>query len=108
LGAVYDVLYGDKDLHNEVLMKHVTEVHFFGSLAIARGGNPTHRLQFAIQGPMALSEFLSFIQIPPDKVQLAMVNHKAVRRDYMIHPGDRVALFPEEYPVYPDWKEFRS
>ena len=39
-------------------MKDVTEVHLFGSLAIAQGGNPTHQLQFAIQAPMALSDFL--------------------------------------------------
>ena len=88
-------------------MKDVTEVHLFGSLAIAQGRNPSHQLQFAMQGSMALSELLNYIQIPFDKVQLAMVNHKAVPRDYMVHPGDRVALFPKEYPIYPDWKDFR-
>lgn len=89
-------------------MKDITQVYLFGSLAIAQSGNPAHQLQFALQGPMALSEFLNYIQIPFDKVQLAMVNHKAVPRDYMVHPGDRVALFPKEYPIYPDWKDFRS
>jgi molybdopterin converting factor small subunit len=89
-------------------MKDVTEVYLFGSLAIAQSGNPTHHLQFAIQGAMALSEFLNYIQITFDKVQLAMVNHKAVPPDYMVNPGDRVALFPKEYPIYPDWKNFRS
>ena len=88
-------------------MKDVTEVHLFGSLAIAQGGNPTHQLQFAIQAPMALSDFLSCNQIPFDKVQLAMINHRAVRGDYMVYPGDRVALFPKEYPIYPDWNDFR-
>ena len=89
-------------------MKEVTEVHLFGSLAIAQGGYPNHQLQLAIEGPLALTEFLSYIQIPFDEVQLAMVNHKAVPRDYMVHPGDRVALFPKEYPIYPDWNDFRS
>jgi sulfur carrier protein ThiS len=89
-------------------MQDVTEVHFFGSLAFAQSGNPTYRVQFPIQGPMALTEFLKDIQIPLDKVQLVMVNHKAVPKDYMIHPGDRLALFPREYPIYPDWKDFRS
>ena len=89
-------------------MKDVIEVHFFGSLAIAQSGNPAHQLQFAIQGSMALSEFLNYIQIPLDNVQLVMVNHKAVPRNYMIHSGDRVALFPKEYPIYPDWMDFRS
>ncbi len=89
-------------------MKDITQVYLFGSLAIAQSGNLAHQLQFAIQGPMALSEFLNYIQIPFDKVQLAMVNHKAVPRDYVVHPGDRVALFPKEYPIYPDWNDFRS
>lgn len=89
-------------------MKDITEVLFFGSLAFAQSGNSTCRLQFPIQGPMALTKFLEYIQIPQDKVQLVMVNHKAVPRDYMIHPGDRVALFPREYPIYQDWKDFRS
>ena len=89
-------------------MKDVIDVHFFGSLAIAQGGKPTYRLQLAIQGPVALMDFLNYIQIPFDKVQLVMVNHRAVLGDYMIHPADRVALFPKEYPIYPDWKEFRS
>ena len=88
-------------------VKDLTEVHFFGSLAIAQSGNPTCRLEFAIQDPMALSEFFDSNQIPFEKVQLVMVNHKAVPRDYMIHPGDRIALFPKEYPIYPDWNEFR-
>jgi len=41
-------------------------------------------------------------------VQLVMVNHKAVHTNSTINPGDRIALFPREYPVFADWKDFRS
>jgi hypothetical protein len=30
------------------------------------------------------------------KVQLAMVNHRAVPKDSVINPGDRISLFPRE------------
>jgi hypothetical protein len=40
-------------------------------------------------------------------VQLAMVNHRAVHKDSMIKQGDRLALFPREYIVFADWKDFR-
>jgi hypothetical protein len=37
-----------------------------------------------------------------------MVNHKAVSPDHLIHPGDRIALFPKEYAIFADWKNFRK
>ena len=89
-------------------VKSATEVHLFGSLTTAQRGNSSQQVQFvAIQDPMALKDFLNYIRIPSDTVQLAMVNHKAVPRGYMISPSDRVALFPKEYPIYPDWNDFR-
>jgi hypothetical protein len=55
-----------------------------------------------------LIDILKQLKIPLDLVQLVMVNHKAVYMDSTIYPGDRVALFPKEYPVFADWKDFRS
>ncbi len=52
-------------------------------------------------------DLLGELHISPDRVQLAMVNHKPVPPDVLIHPGDRVALFPREYMVFADWKNFR-
>ncbi len=37
-----------------------------------------------------------------------MVNHRAVPKDTVIFPGDRVALFPREYAIFVDWKAFRG
>jgi hypothetical protein len=47
------------------------------------------------------------LDIADDKVQMAMRNHRAVSKDADVNPGDRLALFPVEYPVYPDWNDFR-
>jgi len=52
-------------------------------------------------------ELLQQLGIPRDHVQLIMVNHRAVTADMCVRPGDRVALFPQEYPIFPDWKDFR-
>ncbi len=88
-------------------MKNGTEVYLFGSLGIDQGGIRIDRIQSDIQDDIQLEDFLNILKIAPGKVQLVMVNHKAVPRNHLIHPGDRVALFPREYPIYPDWKDFR-
>jgi sulfur carrier protein ThiS len=88
-------------------MKNGTEVYLFGSLAIDQGGIYIDRIQSDIQDDTQLEDFLNHLKIPRGKVQLVMVNHKAVPPNHLIHPGDRVALFPREYPIYPDWKDFR-
>jgi len=40
-------------------------------------------------------------------IQLAMVNYKAVPKDTVIQPSDRLSLFPKEYPFFHDWKDMR-
>jgi hypothetical protein len=46
-------------------------------------------------------------RIDYDQVQLAMVNHKAVSKASSVQPGDRLSLFPREYPIFADWKDLR-
>jgi hypothetical protein len=38
---------------------------------------------------------------------MALVNHRAVPKTTLIRPGDRLSLFPREYPIFADWKDFR-
>ena len=85
-------------------MKITTEVFYFGSLGRKR--EKAHS-PFDLQKPTPLQEFLNRLQIPPDQVQLVMVNHKAVSSTHVIQPGDRVALFPREYAIFADWKDMR-
>ena len=86
-------------------MKIITEVFHFGSLGRERG-EPCSPCE--LKGPTPLRELLQHLKIQPGRVQLVMVNHRAVRPDHVIQPGDRVALFPREYAIFADWKNLRS
>jgi molybdopterin converting factor small subunit len=86
-------------------MKPTTEVFFFGSLSRERG---EHHVTCDLPRPTPLGEVLEHLQIPPGRVQLVMVNYRAVPSGHVIQPGDRVALFPREYAIFTDWKDFRS
>ncbi len=79
----------------------------FGSLRKRLGDRDDHPIQLHLETPTALYKVLETLEIPVDEVQLLMVNHRAVPKDSAIHPGDRVALFPREYPVFVDWKDLR-
>lgn len=89
-------------------MKAVTNVYLFGSLSSEGKGNGTHPIPHALQAPILLRELLDCLEIASDRVQLVMVNHRAVSLDHVIHPGDRIALFPKEYAIFADWKNFRN
>ena len=84
-----------------------TSVYLFGSLLNGLADRCDHPIQLDLEAPSSLREVLYLLPIPSEKVQLAMVNHRAVYRDHMIRPGDRVALFPKEYAFFADWKDFR-
>ena len=84
-----------------------TPVYLFGSLLNGLVDLCNSPIQVDLEAPTPLFEVLNLLAIPSDEVQLVMVNHRAVYRDHLIYPGDRVSLFPREYPFFPDWKDFR-
>jgi sulfur carrier protein ThiS len=86
-------------------MKPVTDVFYFGSLSRERGN---HHCTIDLPGPTPVREILDQVQIPPGRVQLIMVNYRAVPSDHVIQPGDRVAFFPREYAIFADWRDLRS
>lgn len=85
-----------------------SEVMFFGSLARKGGGSGNQSRTFAFQQPTPLIHLLEEMDLKPREVQMAMVNHRAVTPDYLVQPGDRIALFPKEYPLFADWLTFRQ
>jgi molybdopterin converting factor small subunit len=89
-------------------MKALNEVHLFGSLRKNAQGIRSYPIHYELESPASLKEFLDSLEIASDRVQLAMVNHRAVSLDHVIHPGDRIALFPKEYTIFADWKNFRT
>ena len=89
-------------------MSEMVQVILYGSLRNTgiNSPNPSNTL-LAVGKANSLKNVIRQLDIQVDKVQLAMRNHKAVSMDAIIKPGDRLALFPAEYPIYPDWNDFR-
>ncbi len=86
-------------------MKPPTDVFYFGSLSRERGND---HCTLDLPEPAPVREVLERVQILPSRVQLIMVNYRAVPPDHLIQPGDRVALFPREYAIFADWRDLRS
>lgn len=89
-------------------MRNSTEILLFGSLSGEHGQSHAPRTSCHLPQPTPLPELLARLRIPPDRVQLIMVNHRAVPLDRLILPGDRVALFSREYAIFADWKNLRQ
>ena len=95
-------------MENEIMMKSDIQIHLYGSLRNIGKKHDEFIIRTGLKSKSPLVDILKQLKIPLDLVQLVMVNHKAVYMDSAIYPGDRVALFPKEYPVFADWKDFRS
>ncbi len=83
------------------------QVRLFGSLLKQPGKSCYPKTLVELKKPSPLSEVIKNLDIPQDRIQLVMVNHRAVSADFLIHPGDRVAFFPREYAFFADWNAFR-
>lgn len=84
------------------------EIFYLGSLAKKAGVARGQSGHLELKAPKPLREVLKLVPLEPAQVQMAMVNHRAVTPDHLIRPGDRLALFPKEYPLFADWTDFRS
>ena len=83
------------------------QINLFGSLQKKMKDLYDLPIKFDLNVPSPLVDVLERFNIPLDMVQLAMVNHRAVAKDSIINPGARISLFPREYIVFADWKDFR-
>ncbi len=73
------------------------------SLPVSAGGTLDHPLADA----RSLADVLASLDVRTEQVQLAMVNHRAAAVDSAVCAGDRIALFPKEYPIFADWQSYR-
>ena len=89
-------------------MKSDIQIHLYGSLRNIGEKHDEVTIKTGLESKSPLVDILNQVEIPLDRVQLVMVNHKAVYMDSTICPGDRIALFPKEYPIFADWKDYRS
>ncbi len=83
-----------------------TKVFLYGSLRPDMA--PESGLEYCLEGSLSVRELQQRIPVSPERVQLVMVNHRAVPSEHVINPGDRVAFFPREYMIFADWKDYRS
>ncbi|MGM0760383.1 MAG: MoaD/ThiS family protein [Thermodesulfobacteriota bacterium] len=82
------------------------EIQAFGSL---RSQAPQNGVQHLVSGDeCSLHDLLKRLDISRKYVQLVMVNHRPVGMDAVIRSGDRVALFPQEYPIFADWNGYHA
>lgn len=79
----------------------------YGSLKTEAGSTLSGQQVRSIGHRQPLARYLETIGIPRQRIQLAMVNHRAAGLDTVVGAGDRVALFPKEYPIFVDWHAFR-
>ena len=82
-------------------------VHLYGSLRKLDLAPPGSPLEADLNTPLPLLTVIEKLGISPDRVQLVMVNNHSVSQESLVKPGDRVALFPKEYPIFADWKDHR-
>jgi sulfur carrier protein ThiS len=94
-------------MEKEIKMTFGIQIHLYGSLRNMGKKHDEFTIKQGLESEAPLVDILKQVKIPPDRVQLVMVNHKAVHMDSTVCPGDRIALFPMEYPVFADWKDFR-
>lgn len=83
-----------------------TMVFLYGSLKPKTAPEPG--MEYSLEESLSVRELQLRIPVSPERVQWVMVNHRAVPSEHIINPGDRVALFPREYRVFADWKDYRS
>lgn len=84
------------------------EILAYGSLDQALQGK-THKLQELHQDTqLPIKEVLGRLGLSKEQVQLVMLNHSPACLEDLVGPGDRLALFPQEYPVFTDWKDYRQ
>jgi hypothetical protein len=88
-------------------MNPSVQIYLFGSLTIKGENEEPAPVTLGLDAPRPLMEVLELLGIKPDQVSLAMVNHKSVPADWPVRPGDRLSLFPREYPIFADWRDHR-
>ena len=62
-------------------------------------------VEIEIKPGATVQEAIQVLGIPKEKIKLIFVNHAVALLDQPLIEGDRVSLFPAEYPVFADWKD---
>ncbi len=88
-------------------MKNDVHIYLYGSLKKKFGTETEEYTKSSLEHPKTLEALVEQLGIPKKRIQLVMINHKAAMSDAIVHPGDRIAIFPPEYPIFADWMGYR-
>ena len=89
-------------------MSNDITIHLYGSLKKSTDCELDSPIIYRLKESLPLIEIIKDLKIIEDRLQLVMINHRASSTTTMIRPGDRIALFPSEYPIFADWKNLRA
>lgn len=82
-------------------------IQLFGSLGRPERGG-TSSIVIPCSNTLSLDQLLSVVAVERERVQVVFANGRPVNDEYMVRPGDRISIFPKEYPIFADWKDFRK
>jgi rubredoxin len=78
-------------------------VKLMGSLLSYGSPRQPEFIEIYLKNGSAVLEAIQASGIPTDRVKLALVNHAGALLSQPLKNGDRISLFPAEYPVFVDW-----
>ena len=61
-------------------------------------------IEITLKDGATVQEFIQALELPKERVKLIFVNHTGAFLNQPLKEGDRVSLFPAEYPVFNDWE----
>jgi len=79
-------------------------VKLMGSLLTYAPQSQSELIQASLKDGSTVWEAIQSLRIPKERVKLILVNHTGGLLNQPLKEGDRVSLFPAEYPVFADWE----
>ena len=79
-------------------------VKLMGSLLPYGSPEQPGLIEISLKNGSTVREAIQALGIPKERVKLILVNHTGALLNQPLKNGDRVSLFPAEYPVFADWE----
>ncbi len=74
-----------------------------GSLLSYGSPGEPELIEIFVKSGSTVQEVIQALGIPTERVKLVLVNHTGALLNQPLKNGDRVSIFPTEYPVFADW-----
>jgi len=79
-------------------------VKLMGSLLPYGSPEQSGLIDMTLKNGATVQETIQALGIPRERVKLIFVNHTGASLNQSLKEGDRVSLFPAEYPIFTDWE----